>query len=206
MSKAQMIWRHGVTATITDLNGSSYQTRILYDLKTRTSQFSERLTYSINYLRDGVFDPADPIGNGYIVDVPDAGEQSFIVAYSPQFGSGRHLSNLAELLIINYTNIEVRRKQQSYDQWGRPVGSPTWELIGTYPASVDFRDGTLQFNSNLYEQTLDLLILMQSTVPLQIKPEPDRIVVDGVNYQVESLDYQTAKGMVFVSLCLDKRS
>jgi hypothetical protein len=204
-SKAQFIHRHGAPVTVTRLDGTSFDTRALYHQLMRTSQFSEGSTFSFNYLREGVFTPDTDIQDGYLVDVPSVNERCIVIARNNDLGFGHNWSNAVQMLVINYPNVELRRLVTTYDNWGHPTGH-SWNLIGTYPAAVDYRNGGLTYNNALMLENEQMILIMQKTVPLQLKPDADRLVVNGVNYQVDALDYDTSIGVVFVRVELDKRS
>jgi hypothetical protein len=156
-------------------------------------------------MRSGTFPPNVDIANGYIVAVPSIGETCFVAGHSVDTGMGVEQSKSTELLNINYPAIELRRKVVTYDSLGHPV-STMWNLIGTYPATVDYRNGGLSYSGELLLESQQMMILMQNTVPLQLIPDADRLVINGTNYQVDAIDTETSLGMVFVKVELDKRT
>lgn len=201
MNKAQFLYRYGIPATVTKLDGTQYSTYIQYIQKSRTSQFSEHLTFSQNYMRKGVFPPYDDVANGYRVDVPLFGDTVFVVAGSPDVKFGETQSYTTTLLKTNFT-VTLQRLSKTYDSYLHPTGE-TWSSIGSYTANVDYLSGQLKFDKDLLMPNETLTATLQNTVPVQ---KYDRLVVDGTNYQVNAIDTETSPGLYFCALELDKRS
>lgn len=205
MRKSQFINQKGIAVTVTRLDGTSYQTRMLYHRISRSKgSFAPNYAFSINYMRGGVFKPNDDIQNGYLVTVTNTGEQMFVEASSPTVFMGEWQSISTELLVVNYPNVQLKRYSPGeVDMYGNPTSQPTWNLIGTYPANVDYQNGKATYKSELLLPSTVLMVNMQKTVPVQLD---DRIVVNGTNYRVDALDYNSSIGLVLCQMSLDMRS
>lgn len=201
MDKSQFIYRVGVPVTVTKTDGTQYDTYIQYVQKSRTSQFSEHLTFSQNYMRKGTFMPDLDVANGYTVDVPAYGDVDLVVAGSPDIRFGEAVSFTATLLKTNYT-VELQRLAKTYDSYLHPTGE-TWNPIGTYAMNIDYLHGDLKFD---HQELLLPNEKLTATMPSSIGVKKlDRLVVNGTNYQVDAIDSETAQGLYFCALELDKR-
>jgi hypothetical protein len=154
-------------------------------------------------MRGGVFKPTDDIANGYLVTVDRTGEQMFLEAFSPDVSNGVNLSISAELLVANYPSVSLQRRVQSNaDAYGKPA-TTTWNVIGTYAANVDYKQGSASYKSELLLAQAQMWVNLQKSVPIKLS---DRLVIDGVNYQVDSLDYNSSIGLILCATTLDHRT
>jgi hypothetical protein len=143
MIKSQFIYSKGVPVTVTRLDGSSYQTRMLYHRTSRQEgTFASSFVLSTEFMRGGIFRPTDDIQNGYIVNVNVTGEQMFIAAFVPEVKFGKIQSINADMILLNFpTQVQLYPSQAAQnvprDKFGKPISSLASTTIGVTISKAD---------------------------------------------------------------------
>jgi hypothetical protein len=141
--KQAFILANGVTVTVQRLDGTSYQTRMLYRRVSRPSgTFATSFVFSVEYLRGGVFIPTDDIQHGYIVTVEKTGETMFVASYLPNINFDVETSITAYMVLLNFpTQVQLTQSQASEnvtrDKFGKPATTSTSTTIGITISKAD---------------------------------------------------------------------
>jgi hypothetical protein len=143
MSKRNFIWRYGLPVTVTRLDNSTYQTRMLYHMASRpVGVFGANFFLSTEYMRDGIFRVDDDIAPGYIITVNSTNEKMFVTGHETQFKFEIPQSKFAHLVVLDFPiQVELRPSQAdeavARDKFGRPVSALPTTTIGVVITKAD---------------------------------------------------------------------
>lgn len=145
MDKSQFIYRRGLPVTVTRMDGTSYQTKMLYHMASRPiGVFSSNFFFSTDYMRDGVFRPTDDIDDGYTITINSTGENMFVIAHETQFKNNADQSIFAHLVVLSFPSIVTITKYSAQsnvtrDKFGRATSTPTTITTGVVVSKSELK-------------------------------------------------------------------
>jgi len=147
------------------------------------------------------------IQRGDLIEDVTLGYQAFVVATQdhPQFGANTAI--YTELYLVNYPTVAMQRIQSpQFDTSGNAVsGTGGWQTLATVPMNVRHVNGNVQYKNELLLADTVFRVIMQISTPLQVIPTPDRIIIDGTNYQVSDINRSISPGLQVVQVKTDTR-
>lgn len=178
------------------VNGESEKVILSRETKATTVMGKE-------YVYNGLFSPASDVELGTMVET----DVKFLVL---TIRTTTERDKYCSLLKTN-NSIEVQRYSQSYDENDNPTGDPHFNPIESgVVCFVQFVTAELRREEIGLLPTTKYLLTMQTSVDIR-KPQdnellsPDRVVIDGIPYQVDVVDNIKYPNLYHVQLSEDIR-
>lgn len=160
--------------------------------------------YEINFVRFMLFMPACGLQHGDLLQNGTTGEQSFVAAIQNRTLQGVVSGVYTELYVANYPSVSIQREQSTYDSSGNLTGT-SWTVVASVPMNVEHVNGNVPYKDGLLLADTVFRIILQTATPIQLIPIPDRVVIDGRNYQVSDVNVSIAPGLQIVQVKTDMR-
>ncbi|WAH35045.1 phage head completion protein [Alicyclobacillus dauci] len=162
--------------------------------------------FDINFVRFMVFPSESDIQVGDLVRNETLGYQLFVTAIEERTLLGGKAGIYTELYTANYPAAEVQRYTPgSVDEYGNQTPA-TWTTVGTVPMSVEHVNGNVPYKDGLLLADTLYRLTLQTATALQLIPNPDRIIIDGRNFQVSDINVTVAPGLQIVQVKTDNRT
>jgi hypothetical protein len=164
--------------------------------------------YEINFVRFMLFMPSSGLQRGDLIQNATTGEQSFVSALQDRTLQGVVSGVYTELYNVNYPSVPVQHNLPAdVDQYGNPVpGTGGWTTVATLPMNIEHVNGNVPYKDGLLLADTTYRIILQTAIMLQLIPTPDRIVIDGRNFQVSDINTSIAPGLQVVQVKTDTRT
>lgn len=161
--------------------------------------------YEINFVRFMLFLTDSSIQRGDLAQNVTTSEQYLVAGVEDRTLNGVLSGVYTELYVVNYPSVQVQRLSTGYDENGNPLPS-TWNPIATLPMNVEHVNGNVPYKDGLLLQDTTFRIMCQTSTNLEISPNPDRIVIDGKNYEVNDINLSIVPGLQVVQVKVDNRT
>lgn len=157
---------------------------------------------SKEYLYNGLFAPTSLIANGSFVETED----SFLVQ-TMRLTTDR--DRYCSLLKTNVT-AQIQRYKQEYDDNGNEIGDPDFVLIQEAKGFAQFVSAKLKLDDPGLLPTTSYILILQTVVDVRrpqdkILSSPDRVLLNGRAYQVDTVDDLKYPNLLHVQLSEDLR-
>lgn len=155
------------------------------------------------YQYNGVFSPKSLVNPGSIIET----DESFLVqTLRSMVGKDKYCS-----LIKTNVVLEVQRYHQEFDGRNNPIGDPEFKPVQSdIKAFVQFVTAQLRQDDPGLLPSTSHIVQVQTTVDVKDPQDqslllPDRIHMNGIDYQVDAIDTVKYPNLLHIQLSEDRR-